>query len=422
MLVPTEIRTARLLLRPWRADDAAELLPILESNREHLGPWIPRRVSTPVPIPELAERLAGFNADFASARGWRYGMFTPDESRVLGEIGLYPRAASGRVTYDEATCVELGYWLRQDETGHGFVTEAAEALLALAARLPRLSYVEVRCDARNAPSAAVPKRLGFVLASTIADSGMTARAEDVQLQIWTRPLVVDDDARLMRLHIDALYTHDDRGRMLRVNEPSGGGPAPRFFLGRTSRGCEWRVRDDVPEDVVAELAAAVAAEAVGQVALAPPNTPTPYESILGRVAPIERIGSGPAYVCPPQLPLDERAVRITRRNADLLRERLPAWLGDVETSQPIFALVVDGNAVSLCASVRITSVAHEAGVDTALAFRGRGYAPAVVSAWAKAVRETGAEPLYSTSWQNVASQAVARKLGLRLFGMDLHIA
>jgi len=41
----------------------------------------------------------------------------------------------------------------------------------------------------------------------------------------------------MRMHIDALFTHDARGRMLRVNEPMGK-TAPRFFLGRTTQGNE----------------------------------------------------------------------------------------------------------------------------------------------------------------------------------------
>ena len=45
MLAPNDIRTARLLLRPWRAEDAASLLPVLEANRSHLGPWIPARVA-----------------------------------------------------------------------------------------------------------------------------------------------------------------------------------------------------------------------------------------------------------------------------------------------------------------------------------------------------------------------------------------
>ena len=94
MSVPTEIRTSRFVLRPWRAGDAAALLPVLEANWEHLGPWIPARVATPAPVPELAVRLAGFEAEFEAGREWRYGMFAPDDGKVLGEVGLYPRARS----------------------------------------------------------------------------------------------------------------------------------------------------------------------------------------------------------------------------------------------------------------------------------------------------------------------------------------
>ena len=43
---------------------------------------------------------------------------------------------------------------------------------------------------------------------------------------------MDADRELMRLHIATLFTRDDHGRLVRVNESSGA-PAPRFFLGRT---------------------------------------------------------------------------------------------------------------------------------------------------------------------------------------------
>lgn len=179
MLVPLEIRTPRFVLRPWQAADAPALLPVLEANLAHLGPWIPARVATPAPLPLLAARLAGFGNDFATAKEWRYGLFAPDGTSVLGEAGIYPRAASGRVTYADATHVELGYWLRSDETGKGLVTEAMKLLLDVVAKLEHVSHVEIRCDARNAPSAAIPKRLGFTLAASIAGSS------DALLQVWT---------------------------------------------------------------------------------------------------------------------------------------------------------------------------------------------------------------------------------------------
>jgi RimJ/RimL family protein N-acetyltransferase len=186
--VPAELRTERLLMRPWRAEDAHALQPILVANWDHLGPWIPARVATPVPVPELAQRLAGFGDDFTSGREFRYGLFAPDRHDVFGEAGLYPRSATGRVPLADATCIELGYWLRADLTGRGLVAEASRALVAVAESLPRLTHIEIRCDSRNEPSAAIPKRLGFALTSTLIERPELPDEAPVVLQVWTSPI------------------------------------------------------------------------------------------------------------------------------------------------------------------------------------------------------------------------------------------
>jgi len=181
MPVPTEIRTARLTLRPWHPDDAPLLAPILETNWNHLGPWIPRRIAEPAAIPVLAERLSGFAANFASDLEWRYAMLSSDERTVLGEVALFPRAETGRVPYVDADRAEIGYWLRSDMTGRGFVSEAVRAVLDVASSLSKVSRVEIRCDARNLPSAAVPRRLGFALESTVPK---VTDAATSGLQVW----------------------------------------------------------------------------------------------------------------------------------------------------------------------------------------------------------------------------------------------
>ena len=175
-------------MRPWRAEDAQALHPILVANWGHLGPWIPARVATPVPIPELAQRLAGFGDDFTSGREFRYGLFAPDGLDVLGEAGLYPRSITGRVRLADASCIELGYWIRKDLTGRGLVAEASRALIAVAESLPGLTHIEVRCDSRNEPSAAIPKRLGFELTSTLIEPPDHPDEPPVLLQVWTSPL------------------------------------------------------------------------------------------------------------------------------------------------------------------------------------------------------------------------------------------
>ena len=186
-VVPLEIRTTRLLLRPWRPEDAPDLESVLEANWEHLGPWIPARVARPAPVPVLAERLAGFAADFAADREWRYGMFSLAKGTLLGEIGLFPRSATGRVPFGDADRVELGYWLRADQTGRGLVTEGARAVLAIAEQMPRFTQAEIRCDSRNAPSAAIPPRLGFTLFHSFPESG--GGQSEGETQVWVLSLL-----------------------------------------------------------------------------------------------------------------------------------------------------------------------------------------------------------------------------------------
>ena len=161
--VPASLRTERLLLRPWSPDDARALHPVLVANAAHLGPWIPPHVAAVVPVDELALRLARFAEDFASARSFRFALLAVDDGRVLGEADLFPRAKTGRVPLADADRVELGYWLDASATGRGLATEATRALLDVAATLPGMTHAEIRCDSANAPSAAVPQRLGFTL-------------------------------------------------------------------------------------------------------------------------------------------------------------------------------------------------------------------------------------------------------------------
>lgn len=159
-----ELSTPRLLLRPWRVDDAPELERILAVNEPHLAPWIPPHIARWEPVPQLVERMTGFAADFEADQKWRFAMRTRAEGQLLGELGLFPRSPVGRTVFSDADRVELGYWLRSDRTGHGYVTEAARAALDVIRTFPQFRYVEIHCDARNGPSAAIPARLGFSLA------------------------------------------------------------------------------------------------------------------------------------------------------------------------------------------------------------------------------------------------------------------
>ncbi|HEX6599709.1 MAG TPA: GNAT family N-acetyltransferase [Gemmatimonadaceae bacterium] len=174
--LPRELRTERLLIRSWRGDDASELRPILLANQDHLKRWIPDYVYTAPPLPQLVERLDRFAAKFSAALEFRYALRDAATGRIVGGMSLFPRDAGARVQLALADRVELGYWLDAAATGRGFVTEGVGALLDAAARtFPWMRLAEIHCHVENAPSNAVPKRLGFEEAYV-----------DGTVQVWRR--------------------------------------------------------------------------------------------------------------------------------------------------------------------------------------------------------------------------------------------
>lgn len=229
--------------------------------------------------------------------------------------------------------------------------------------------------------------------------------------------------QLLQIQVDALFTHDPRGRIRYVNE-RGGDRAPRFFFGRSREGNIWRCRDDVAEETMRELDELASGEPVCDDLRTAPRNVDAFLSVLQVDPESASVQSGPAYRFPDELPHPANVKRITRADLHLLRSivrDLEETSRGFEGHEPCIAVIEDGVATSVCYSARLTAQAAEAGVETTEAYRGRGYASAVVMGWAHTIRATGRTPLYSTSWDNRASQAVARRLRLVQYGTDLSL-
>ncbi|MXV75821.1 GNAT family N-acetyltransferase, partial [Candidatus Poribacteria bacterium] len=215
---------------------------------------------------------------------------------------------------------------------------------------------------------------------------------------------------------------DKNGCLQRINEPTGAAkPAPRFFFGYTNEGSICRFRQDLPDNIVTQLREVATTESMLMNFQKIPRNHRQFKNILQNHAPIERVWVGPAYRFPEQIVSPTNVVRLSRASAGLLKGDFTEMVSELNSSQPYLAVIEDSQVVSVCRSVRSSSRAHEAGVDTLVGYRRRGYATSVVAAWAIAVRVLNRIPLYSTSWDNVASQRVARRLGLVQYGVDYHV-
>lgn len=228
-----------------------------------------------------------------------------------------------------------------------------------------------------------------------------------------------DDLALLDLQIATLFRLDAAGDLLAINEPDEP-PAPRLFLGRTLAGNRWHLRHDLPDELRAELVRILATEPLATDLAAPPVTAAALRAALADHAPLVNEWGGPAWVFPEVLPQQE-AEAMLLTDTTPLRRTFPGWAADFAMSRPGAAIIQGGEAVAVCCSARTSAGAAEAGVNTLPEWRGRGYARGVVVAWAGAVRAAGRIPLYSTSWDNLASRGVARSLGLRLYAADFHL-
>lgn len=225
---------------------------------------------------------------------------------------------------------------------------------------------------------------------------------------------------LMEMQVKALFTHDKSNFIREINDMYHTS-APRFFLGHTAEGNVLRFRFDLPEGIAQRMAALITAEPMYDSLQIDAVLLEKIKGILREHQEIQKIHEGPAYKLPQPTSLPSGVVKITADNAYLVRNSFDYMLTELPYWEPCFVKFVEGNAASICFSARIADASHEAGVETLPRYRGNGYAAEVAAVWASAIYDMGRIPTYSTSWENTASQTVARKLRCNLYGTDLSI-
>jgi RimJ/RimL family protein N-acetyltransferase len=172
--LPDSIETMRLVLRPWSSADAPVLKGLIDANLEHLRAWMPWAMNEPSPVESIAERIELFAGNVREGTDYTVGIFLGDNA--IGGSGLHRR--NGPDT------LEIGYWIAARHTGRGYAAEAAMALTTLAFALPHVEHVQIRCDPRNASSAAIPRKLGFSHVATLEAETQTPTGEPRATMVW----------------------------------------------------------------------------------------------------------------------------------------------------------------------------------------------------------------------------------------------
>ena len=158
VIVPTVLTTERLALRFLTADDAAAQYAIF-SDPAVMRYWSSAHWTEPAQADAL---IAKAQADYAAGTALRWAVERRDTGAMIGNVNLYG-------FFDANRRCDIGYALAQAHWGQGLLGEAMAAALAHGFDTLDLNRVEADIDPRNAASAKVLERLGFVREGYMAE-------------------------------------------------------------------------------------------------------------------------------------------------------------------------------------------------------------------------------------------------------------
>lgn len=149
---PWPVRTARLLLRPARVDDADAVWEV--RRHEPVFEWTTRAPGT---REEHRER-------FVDPSWLDKSVLIVRDDVVIGDLMLDVVDAWSQAEVADAakaTQANLGWALHPDETGHGYATEAVAALIAVCFEHLGVRRVTADCFAANEASWRLMERVGM---------------------------------------------------------------------------------------------------------------------------------------------------------------------------------------------------------------------------------------------------------------------
>jgi RimJ/RimL family protein N-acetyltransferase len=177
-IVIVRIQTPRLLLRPWRASDAPRLTEaILVDGGAHLRQWMAWARNEPQSLEAQAASLRKLRRRTLAGKDMAFGVFTQDESEVIGAVGSHARIGEG--------AREIGYWIRADRVRQGFAREAAGAIARIGFDVQNLRRMEIHTDPENLASIGVARSLGFQHQATVRRCILSADSPIRDDTIWS---------------------------------------------------------------------------------------------------------------------------------------------------------------------------------------------------------------------------------------------
>jgi RimJ/RimL family protein N-acetyltransferase len=142
-----------MVVRCWEPRDSPLLKESIDSSLDELRPWLPWALDEPQTLEEKVQLLRRFRGRFDLGEDFTYGLFSRDESEVVGGSGFHRRVGEG--------AFEIGYWIRSSRAGQGLATEVTAGLTRVGFEVCEVDRIEIHCEPENERSMRIPRKLGY---------------------------------------------------------------------------------------------------------------------------------------------------------------------------------------------------------------------------------------------------------------------
>jgi len=166
------LKTPRLILRPFAADDLdrmAELLTNKDFMRFSMGPMTQEQTKS------FLDKVIGWDRDGMPSQ---FAMIVRSSGLLVGYCGFFHHEVDGKME------IEIGYRLDSTFWNRGLATEAARAVRDHGFRNLRLEYVISLIHPENHPSRRVAEKNGMILERETTFRGFATFVFTITRQRW----------------------------------------------------------------------------------------------------------------------------------------------------------------------------------------------------------------------------------------------
>jgi RimJ/RimL family protein N-acetyltransferase len=169
---PEEFSTERLLIRMPRPGDGKAVYDAIMASINELKHWMPFAQK------EQSEQDVELNIrssyiSFLKREDLRLLVFLKETGEFVASSGLH------RINWSIPK-FEIGYWIDSRFSGKGYMTEAVKGISDFAFQELNARRLEIRCDASNYKSRAIPERLGFSLEGILKNHDLSADTNELR--------------------------------------------------------------------------------------------------------------------------------------------------------------------------------------------------------------------------------------------------